>query len=298
GEYLPGRYVRKNTVLGLLEHPDYLKLQQDYREARAQLEFLSREVDRKKELSEANAGALRDYQEATSRLESLQARIGGLQGRLKYLGIDPDKAAEGQLVPTVAISAPISGFITEVNINVGKFVRPGDMLYEIVDNEHIHLELDIFEKDIAKVEERQRITFSIPSLGSQTYEGYVQLIGRSFDKENKTVRIHGHIEGQHPRFIRGLYVEAKIWTDDQTVRALPQGAVVKVDGIDYIFVRLSEKEEPEWRFRMIPVKTGPSDGDYVAVTPLDSLPDFPRIVTDGAYYLSAEMIKGELEHSH
>lgn len=298
GEYLVGSYVKKGAILATLEHPDYLSLQQNYMDVVAQLEYQEQEVERQQKLSEANAGALKKYQEASSTLKRLTAQSEGLKGQLRYLGLNPEQVEEGTISSSINLIAPISGYITKLDINQGRFVEPEEMLYEIVNNKHVHLELDVFERDIAKVKEKMRITFSVPSLGNEIFEGEVRLVGRSFNMENKTVRVHGHIEGKHPSFIRGLYVEAKIWSDNETVNALPSGAVVSSEGLAYIFVPEPSENPEELHFKRIPVKLGVSSKDFVEVKPLEVLPDSTAIVTSQAYFLASQMIKGELEHEH
>ncbi|PHN06090.1 efflux RND transporter periplasmic adaptor subunit [Flavilitoribacter nigricans] len=298
GEYLIGSYVKKGTALATLEHPDFITAQQRYLEVSAQIEFQELEVDRQQTLQAGQAGALRALQQAESELKQLRAQLAGLSGQLAYLGINPDRVREKGIVPTVTIAAPISGYITALNINQGRFLQPEEMLYEIVDNRHIHLELDVFEKDIAGVKEKMRLSFTVPSLGNEVFAGEIRLVGRSFNMENKTVRVHGHIEGKHPAFIRGLYVEAKIWNDDETVAALPASAIVTAAGLSYIFVQEPDGEPGSSHFRRIPVRTGPSDGQFVTVTPLEALPDQPAIVRSQAYFLAAQMVQGELAHEH
>ena len=297
GEYLVGSYVKRGTVLARLEHPDYLQLQQDYLEIIAQTDFAEQEVARQEALSNANAGVIRSLQEATSDLRRLKAQSQGLAAKLRYLGIDPIQVTDGKLFATIGIVAPISGYITQLNINQGRFVQPEEMLYEIVNNQHIHLELDVFESNIAQVEEGMRISFTIPSVGTEVFAGEVRLVGRSFNMESKTVRVHGHIEGKHPNFIRGSYAEAKIWNDAATVKALPEGAIISEDGLDYIFV-LEEETPDGLHFRRISVKVGEADNGFTAVQPLENLPEGTQFVTDQAYYLAAQMMKGELEHEH
>lgn len=298
GEYLIGSYVQQGTILATLEHPDFIAVQQNYLEVKAQLEFQQLEVDRQQTLQEGQAGALKTLQEAQSQLKQLQARLEGLRGQLAYLGIQADKVEQSGIVSTITIAAPISGYITALNINQGRFVQPEEMLYEIVDNRHIHLELDVFEQDIAKVKEKMQLSFSVPSLGNEVFAGEIRLVGRSFNMENKTVRVHGHIEGKHPAFIRGLYVEAKIWKDGETVAALPEGAVVRTEGLSYIFVKAPENEGDALHFKRIPVQTGTADGGRIAVIPLEPLPDSAAIVTSQAYFLAAQMVRGELSHEH
>lgn len=297
GEYLIGSYVKKGTILARLEHPDYLQLQQDYLEIVAQLEFSRQEVTRQQELRDANAGVLKSLQEATSVLKRQEAQAKGLVAKLRYLGIDPQQVANGKVYSTISIAAPLSGYITKLNINQGRYVQPEEMLYEIVNDQHVHLELDVFESNITQVEEGMPISFTLPSLSKEVFAGEVRLVGRSFNMDNKTVRVHGHIEGKNPSFIRGAYVEAKIWNDAATVQALPEEAVISQEGLDFVFI-LEENSLEGMKFRRVAVKTGEKDDGYIAVELLESLPEGVLFVTTQAYYLAAQMMKGELQHEH
>lgn len=297
GEYLIGSYVRRGTVLATLEHPDYIQMQQDYLEVLARLNYQQQEIERQRTLNEAEAGALKAYQSAEAEYKVLQARREGLRQKLRYLGLSVDQIEQGKILPTIALRAPISGYITALNIHRGKYIVPEHPVYEIVNNEHVHLELDVFEKDIARVRKGQRISFTVPSLGGEIFKGHVKLVGKSFDMENKTVRVHGHIEGKHPEFIRGLYLEAKIWTDEETVAALPEEAIVQEEGMYYIFVKM-EATGNEVAFAKVPVRIGARDGKMVAITPLEALPENAEIVTGGTFYLYASQNKGEHDHNH
>ncbi len=298
--YVVGSYVKKGAVLATLEHPLYIQKQQEYLEAIAQLTWLEQELHRQKTLSEANVNALKAYQKAQADFNVMSARKKGLEQYLKYLGIDVERLQQGEISQTIFIKSPLTGYLMEVNANRGMLVQPETKLYAIVNNEHVHLELKVFEKDIAKIEEGQKITFTIPSLGEQQFSAEVHKVGKSFDPENKSVLAHCHITSRHPKFLRGLYAEAKIWLDEHTVNALPEDAVIREGSLEYIFVRENEAEngEGEIAFKKIQVRTGKKDGKFVEVKPIDSLLADAVIVTEGAYYLMAEMKKGEVEHGH
>ncbi len=102
------------------------------------------------------------------------------------------------------------------------FVQQGNSLFEILDNSHVHLELDVFEKDVAKIKKGQLISYTIPAIGSEIFEGEVEIIGKEFNTDNKTVRVHGHLDGKQPQFIKDLFLNAKIWLNDETSTALPE----------------------------------------------------------------------------
>jgi cobalt-zinc-cadmium efflux system membrane fusion protein len=192
----------------------------------------------------------------------------------------------------------MSGYLTSIKMHNGMYVQPEMELMEIVNEEHLHLELDIFEKDIAKVKKGQRISYSVPAMGEQSYPGEVHVIGKEFNRTNKTVRVHGHLEVERPSFIKDLFVEAKIWLNDQTVQALPEAAIIKDGASSYIYVTIPMKGEDLIEFEALRVVPGTSSNGYTAVQLLDKMTAQQVIVTEGAYYVYAQSKAGELEHSH
>ncbi len=293
GDYLVGSYVKRGALLAELEHPDFIGLQQEYLEVLSERRYQEQELERQRTLAASNAGALKALQLAESRLQALEARQAGLTARLRFLGLEPDSVKAGNIRPRVQLRAPISGYINALDIHRGRYVKPGDPLYQILNTDHIHLELDVFEQDIPHVRVGQKITFQVPALGRESFEGWVKLVGKGFDMENRTVRVHGHVKGPHPEFIRGLYLQAHIWTDEKTARALPETALVHEGGRSYIFLHTATEPDGHWVFRKVEVRPGRKDGSWVEVFPLEDLPDQPAVVTEQAFYLAAEMKRGE-----
>lgn len=331
--YLVGDYVEKGTVLAVLEHMDYVKLQEEYLNVVSNLEFLETDFERQRQLDSAEVSSKRQFQAASAALKSAEGRKKALEKQLQYMGLSPQAVAKGEISSTISIRASFSGYITALNVHNGSFAQSAQELYELVDTDHMHLELNVFEQDINKVEIGQSIRFTVPSTGPESYHGEVFLVGKSFDPENKTVKVHGHIEGEHENFIRGFYVEAKIYTGNQRVQALPEEAIVEDEGKAYIFIRTkgehahevnvkqaaatkqTEEEAPGHdehgheehaegeenhgtTFRRVQVVTGGKDQGFVQIKQISDLPAGAEIVTGGAYILFSEMKKGEGGHHH
>ncbi len=293
-----GDWVRKGEKLAEVENPNFIERQREYLETVAELNFLQKELERQQKLVEANAGVERNLQKLQADVGMKTARMKGIAKQLAYWGIDVNRLTPDNIVDHINIIAPMSGYITSVNMHDGMYVTPEEELVEIVNDEHLHLELDIFEKDISKIKEGQHISYSVPALGNKVYEGEVHIIGKQFDTENKTVRIHGHLEGERPPFIKNLFIEAKIWLNDQTVKAVPEDAIIKDGNDSFVFITDGKVENGELNFLKLMVIPGVTDNGYTAITPLDELPEAYKIVTKGAYFVYAQSKVGELEHEH
>lgn len=292
---LPGQFVAKGAVVAVLRHPDYLKLQQEYLQARARLQFLRQELARQQELNAEEVGAKRRLQQAQAEYQTEQATEQALAGQLRLLGIAPQRVRAAALTPSVTLTTPISGYVKVVNVNPGQFVNPQDVVAEIVDRSDLHLQLKVFDKDIAKVHPKQTVLFKLTdNQASPPQQATVFLVGKAFDNEARTVTVHAHLhENESTNLLPGQYVAARIQTAGTRLRTLPEEAVIQAGNVSYIYARLPQPTAEGYHFQRHRVKAGPVQHGDIAVTLLDPLPDSMQVVQQGAYYLEAEYTKGQ-----
>lgn len=296
--YVEGDYVRRGAVLGYLENPEFIDHQQRYLELAAELVYLQQELDRQEALLAADAGILKDVQRLRSELASKTATLSGVKQRLEYLGIRTDRLTPETILERITLFAPRSGYITTISMHDGIYVEPSTELMELIDEDHLHLELDVFERDVARLEKGQRVSYRIPALGTTSYEAEIHVIGKEFNEENKTVRVHAHLKGDQPPFVQGRFAEARIWLNDETVQVLPEEAVLRDGESSYVFIAPAEQIGDEVNFERLPVNPGVTDNGYTAVRLIDPLPAGMKIVTEGAYFVYAQSQSGALEHGH
>ena len=297
-KYVEGGYIKKGEIIAYLENPDFITIQQEYLEIQAELALQRLEVDRQKTLVDGNAGVERDLQQAEARAKILSTKASGISKQLEYLGIPITQLTPDNIRDRIAIVSPSSGYISEISFHNGMYAERSTMLMDISSSQHLHLELDVFESDILKVKQGLKISYSVPALGSQIFEGTVNVIGKEFDPQVKTVRVHGHLDGEKPKFIKDLFVNAKIWLSDATVDALPEKAVITDGATSFIFVANDADQENEIEFEKLSVIAGSTSNGYTAIKLVDTIPDGMKIVTEGAYYVFAQSRVGELAHEH
>jgi membrane fusion protein, heavy metal efflux system len=150
-EMLPGRPVKKGEVIGIMEDQSYVQLQQDYLQAVSRLNLLKLDYQRQLDLREDDATSKKSFEMARTELEMQQVLVKGLSEKLLILGVNPQSLTVDKISRTVPVRSPITGFVKSVFVNIGKYVNPSDVLFEIVDPDHIHGSLVVFEKDFAKV---------------------------------------------------------------------------------------------------------------------------------------------------
>jgi len=295
-DLLQGTHVHKGQVLVVIQNPDFITIQRDYLENKTKLDYLKLEYKRQEELSKENVSAAKVFQQVSSDYNSAEVANGSLEEKLRMIGINPETLTQKTIRSSVNIVSPINGYITVVNINVGKFVGPQDAICEIVNTEHLHAELTVFEKDITKVKVGQKILFNMVNEDGKTHTAHVYLINHKIS-EDRTVRVHAHMDKEDPSLLPNMYVKAFIETGEESVHALPDKAIVSSGEKAYIFVQLTNKKESgSTVFEAIEVKKGLSENGYTEVIPPAGFDvKNSRIVIVGAYDLLSKMNNVEEE---
>jgi len=280
--FLPGDFVRKGTLLAVLSHQDYISLQQDYLESASALTYASLEYERQKTLAEGNAAAMKKMQESTKEYQRLKAQTMGLAARLRYIGINPEKIEQNGIQSSIALYAPADAYVTEVKANPGKYFGEQDELYELIDKSHLHLDLNVFEKDIAKVQKGQKVYFSLNNDSRRMYEGEVLLVGQKLEKELRAFSVHVDLRSPEDFFRPGMYTQARIFMDSDSVAAVPEAAIIQEDQHNYVFVKSGSE------FVRREVTTGARVNDMVEITNPEVIQGLP-VVVQGAYFLEGEL---------
>ena len=297
-KFVEGNYIKKGAVIAYLENADLIVTQQDYLEAQAQLHLKRLEVERQNTLVESNAGVAKNLQNAQAEVSVLEAKTQGLAKQLSFLGISTSNLSPSNIQQQIAIVAPMSGYISKISFHNGMYAQSSVSLMDIISSQHLHLELDVFEKDIANIKKGQKISYTVPALGQTIYYGTVDVIGKEFNSNSKTIRIHGHLDGTKPTFLKDLFINAKIYLNDVESSALPENAIINDGGNSFIYVANEKANDDEIEFEKIAVIAGATDNGFTAVKLIDTIPDGMQIVTKGAYYVYAQSKAGELEHEH
>ena len=238
---LIGDKVKKGERLVTIENPEFISMQQNYSETAEQLTYLKSEYDRQKTMLEENITSQKSFLKAESEYKTAVGRSNSLKKSLQMLNINPASVLAGNIVSQVNIYSPIEGYVTKLFINTGTYVSPADKIMEIMNTDHIHLELKIFEKDLMQLKKDQEIQFRVPEASQEVFKGEVHLVGTTIDPKSRIAMIHGHIaEKDEANFTAGMFVEADIVTGASTQLALPEDAVVELEGKHYVLLVESE----------------------------------------------------------
>lgn len=304
---LEGTFVNKGKVLATIQNLEVIEMQEEYHSATANIEYLQLEYNRQKTLSDENVNPRKVFQEVKAKLAAERARAQAAKDKLGALHVSIKGSTS--LVPIVA---PISGYVGNIKIAKGAYAQTGVALFEVVDNSQMHLDLNVYEKDLGSISVGQVIDFVLTNQSNKSIKGKIFGINKSFSNESKTVAVHAKIESEDAKgLIPGMYVSANINITNTTVPALPKDAVVRNADKYFVFVeedehadKHEEKEtekgtphEKEIHFKAIEVIPGTTDLGFTEVKFVDRIDANAKIVTKGAFYLLSAM-KGGGEHSH
>lgn len=276
---LPGLHLTKGEVIATMEDQQYIQLQQDYLTTKAKLGYAQKEFERQKELNQSKASSDKIFQLADSEFRTLRITLSGLGEKLKLINVNPNTLSENNISRTVNIYSPINGFVSKVNVNIGKYVNPSDVLFELINPSDIHLNLKIFEKDITKLFIGQQLVAYTNNHPEIKHKSEIILISKDLSTDEHSAEVHCHFENYDKTLFPGMYMNAEIEIKSKDALTLPKEAIVNFEGLDYIFLATDKN-----KFKMTEVKINSSENGFVEILDTDSLID-QSIVTKGAYTL-------------
>jgi len=312
---LEGTFVAKGKTLATLQNLEVAEMQEDYNAAVANIEYLQLEYNRQKTLTEEDVNPRKVFQEVKAKLAVEKARAQAARNKLQALHVS--LSGKSSLVPIIA---PISGYVGKIGITKGTFAETGVTLFEVIDNTQMHLDLNVFEKDLGKISVGQEVDFVLTNQSNKSIKGKIFGINKSFSNESKTVAVHAKINPSDAKdLISGMYVAANINITNQTVQALPKDAIVRNGDKYYIYMQdehqvepskghkegepqehdneSAEKGQSEIHFKAIEVAPGTTDLGYTEIKLVEEIPINAKIVVKGAFYLLATSKDGG-EHVH
>lgn len=280
---LVGDKVRKEQTLITLESTEYLDIQKEYLEVAEQIKYLKSEFDRQKTLFDEKISSQKNYLKAESEYRRAKGMYQSLREKLLLLNINPTHVEKGKLTSFVTISSPISGDIVIMNAAIGRYLAPSDVIMEIVDTQHLHLELAVFEKDILNVKVGQKIQFKVPEASKEIFPAEVHLVGKSIEGNERTINVHGHLDEKiKQKLLTSMFVEASITTSSKNGLALPFDAVISENNKNYVLLLESAKNN-SYSFKKVAIKIGEKNSSFIEVIPNNLMNASSKIVVKGAF---------------
>jgi cobalt-zinc-cadmium efflux system membrane fusion protein len=230
-----GEKVVKGQLLARIQDPVYIELQQSYLNALSKAEFLKEDLKRKSELRESESVSEKTFKESKRDNQLILIEADALESKLRLAGISPEGIQKNGVQNEVSVLAPISGYVTKTNINLGKHMQAGEELFEIINPDHMHIELSVYSSDIGKLKNGQKVYYRIAG-SDEEQTGFVKLINKALDENTRTIVIHVHPDKDDERLLVGTFIQARIVYEKRSEKVLPFAGVVK-SGDGYLAYR-------------------------------------------------------------
>lgn len=314
-----GSYVKKGQVIATISNPEFILTQEQYLTVLSRITYAEQEFRRQKELFDNDAGAKKNLQNSSAELKTLRSQKASLSRQLQMMGINPSKVTNANLRNGMVITAPISGTVSKIIAQIGSYVDVSSPVAEIIDNNSIHLDLQVFEKDLPKMKVGQVIQFELTNNPGNRYEAIVYSIGSSFENDSKTIAVHSKVRGNKTGLINGMNITGNVSLSNVLTEAVPDEAIVEADGKYYIFIQTDKKPtehaeegedthdhkettkenhtEKKINFEKIEVVKGVSNIGYTAITPVKEIDHQAKIVVKGAFFINAKL-SNTGDHGH
>jgi cobalt-zinc-cadmium efflux system membrane fusion protein len=261
----------------VIEDQALVQLQQDYLMAKSRMQLTKLDLERQQSLNETKTAADKVLQQATAEYEGNRLMVLGLAEKLRLININPEKLTGNSISRKVNIVSPIDGFVSKVNVNIGKYVQPQDVLFELINPTDMHAALTVFEKDINKIKNGQKVNVSFVDEPGKIYEAEVILVTRNVD-ENRSGVIHCHFDKIPDNLIPGMYIQGTVILSNNTVNALPESAIVRFENQEFIFL-----QKETFHFVPFPITTGTKNEGWIEVQGIDSTKLKDSLVVKNAF---------------
>jgi cobalt-zinc-cadmium efflux system membrane fusion protein len=289
-EMLQGKYVKKGQVLCEMQDPTYIQIQQEYLEARSKWQYLKTDYERQQSLAKEQANAQKTVQQVKSEYESARVMMEAAKAKLNMLNIATSILDEGKIQATIKLISPISGYVTQVNVNIGSYVQPKDVMFRIVDTEHLHAEIIVYEKDLPYINVGQKVLVKLPNEQKERH-AHVYLVNKEIAAD-RTIRVHCHLDEEDPALIPGTYIQAQLVTTNTKAEAVLTSSIVSHEGRQYIFVTDASLHQ----FHYYEVESILASGDWSSIKFKSNRPDSgAQVVSQGAYDLMSKLKNTEEE---
>ncbi|MCJ7935910.1 MAG: efflux RND transporter periplasmic adaptor subunit [Chryseobacterium sp.] len=285
---LPGKPVSKGQVIAVIENPQFIQLQQDYLMAKSKMHFAQLDYNRQKILNQSQATSDKVMQQAQSEMNSQKIIMNSLAQQLRLININPESLGSGNITKSVPVYSTINGFVSKVNVNIGKYVNPSDVLFELIKPDDIHLNLKVFEKDLENLKKGQRFAAYTNAAPDKKYYGEILLISKDVNPGG-WAEVHCHFDKYDQSLVPGMYMNAEIETSTSFSNAVPEESIVNFEGKDFVFV-----EDQKQTYRLTSVTLGETENGYVQILNFNDF-KHKKIVIRNAYILLMKLKNTEGE---
>ena len=274
-----GAHVRTGDAMVELDSPELGQAQSAYAAAMSDLSLANRAFQRIQELYDNGIAPRKEQEQAEDNLARARSEAERARLKLANLGARP-----GRMDNRFILHAPISGVITERNINPGMEVR-SDLtapLFVISDLSDLWVQIDLFEKDIGLIHVGTKVLLQVPAYPTESFMATVSYISQVVNETSRTVKVRCILPNADGRLLPAMFAAIEVQSDpDDLAVVVPLTALFTENESDWLYVNIGD-----YHYQRRPVTVGLRLKDRAVI--LEGLKPGERFVVHGALLLRTE----------
>lgn len=282
-----GDRVRAGSVLAVISSPEVAEMHGKLLEARAKQSLASSTLKRTRRLAELGATAGKDVAAAEAEMQTSEAEIRHLENSLRALGAIAETA--GHNIAAAVLHAPITGVITERNVNPGAGVEPGKPLFTVANLSTVWVIANVPESQIGAIRPGAVASITASALGAGTIRGTVSYIDPNLHEETRSARVRVSVANPNEVLKVGMFCQVDIASNTTAAPRqlmVPDAAIQRLGEKSVVFV-----DKGNGSFAVREITVGDKIDDHRLV--LSGIAAGDRVVTNGSFVLKSQLLKSE-----
>jgi membrane fusion protein (multidrug efflux system) len=186
------------------------------------------------------------------------------------------------------IRAPFSGRLGIRAVNLGQYVRDGDLLVSLHSLDPVFVDFNVTEQQLAQVQKAMALRVTTDATPGKKFEGKVTALNPQVDPASRNVKVQATVANPTGELRPGMFARVEmVQAGSLDNLVIPSTAVLHAPYGDSVFVISDVKDDKTGKtvkqVQMTTVRLGETRGDFVAVT--TGLKAGQLIATSGVFKL-------------
>ena len=224
--------------------------------AKVRMEKTRRNFKRDQALFERDLISDDEFENSRSEYESAEALAEETQG----------------IIDRKTIRAPFAGTVGIHSLTEGHYLAQGDEALSLQALDTLYLDMLLPEKELERVRVGQRVVFTVPSRGEQTFHGEIRFVDARVEASTRNIQVRALVDNAERALLPGMFANAYIVVaSDRPVLTVPMEAVAySLYGETVYRLRPPQAEDEPWTASRQRVTTGAVRDVLVAIQGIEA----------------------------
>jgi cobalt-zinc-cadmium efflux system membrane fusion protein len=291
-----GDEVKEGQELAVLDSIELGEARSLFLKAKTKMEVALANYEREKRLWEKKISSEKEMLNAKGEYFIAKADFEAIENKLHLLGLSEDdiQSTISQLHTNehFPLHSPYKGTVIEKHITLGEMTDPDTTLFTIANLDILWIILNIYEKDLARVDLDQKVEVYVSAYPEEEFNGHTTYISNVVEESTRTVKVRVEIDNSKRMLKPGMFATAKIVTGEpKEIFTVPLSSIQRLKGKEVVFL-----VKGDGVFECCTIKTGREFETDIEV--LEGVKEGEQVVTEGTFYLKSELLKESLGEGH